>query len=285
MSKRADHVLDRIWHVSKQRHTEMSHRSLKSRPDWYFKRILSDETLDPSFCFYSPSGLMNWHSDAQIATVRCMTVENGFSRHLCLNKTYYLFWMFLSIHMWTITNFNLASDALSNAAVKRRACLATRHWVTWKETIPYIDINQHNIRISRESAELWWLDDPEVRLPAETCQQKWVWMSERFAGENSFEISIPVSFSLSVARFSVSLVTHAPDTIQNVVRTLAHRFLQNTWQRRFIFECISIIKCLITQLANLNSFDQWVTHFYDGCICIYSILTNWPNREVPPQSS
>jgi hypothetical protein len=51
--------------------------------------------------------------------------------------------------------------------------------------------------------------------------------TQRFIGEQSFEISIPASFSLSVARFSMSVVTHGPDTVQSVVWTLAHRFLQN----------------------------------------------------------
>jgi hypothetical protein len=104
-----------------------------------------------------------------------------------------LSWMFLSIYMWTIANFRLGIGAFSNAAVERWAFLAKRNLVT--------------------------------------SQKKWALMNQHFVGENTFEISIPVWFSLSVARFNVSVVTHGPDTVPNVVRTLAHRFLQSTLQK------------------------------------------------------
>jgi hypothetical protein len=35
----------------------------------------------------------------------------------------------------------------------------------------YWCINPHNIRISRESAELWWLDDPDVSGPARNASK------------------------------------------------------------------------------------------------------------------
>jgi hypothetical protein len=148
----------------------------------------------------------------------------------------------------------------------------------------YWYINQHNIRIWRESAELWRLNDPEVSRLAETRQKKWVWMNQGFARENSFELSIRAWFSLWMACFSLSVVTHRPETVPNMARTLTHHFLQSTWSRRLIFEYISIIKCLTTQFVNSNSSTPWLTRFDDDCICVNSILRSWADREVPHQS-
>jgi hypothetical protein len=88
-----------------------------------------------------------------------------------------------------------------------------------------------------------------------------------------------------MARFSMSVVIDGPETVPTMFRRLAYRFLQNTWQRRLIFECVSIIKCLIMQFLSLNSSDRCLTRFYGGCICVYSSLGSWPDREVPHQNA
>jgi hypothetical protein len=87
-----------------------------------------------------------------------------------------------------------------------------------------------------------------------------------------------------VARFSMSVVRHGSDTVPSVEGTFTHRFLQNIFQGRLIFEYASIVKCLIMQFVNSNSSAQWFTRFYDGCICVNSIQGSWPDHEVPHQS-
>jgi hypothetical protein len=69
--------------------------------------------------------------------------------------------------------------------------------ISWREKSQYLLLieNQHNIRISRESAELWRLNDPEVRQLTETRQRKWIWMRQRVVQGNTFEISIQAWFS------------------------------------------------------------------------------------------
>jgi ABC-type sugar transport system permease subunit len=153
-----------------------------------------------------------------------------------------------------------------------------------KDNTFYWYINQYNIRISWESAELWRVNDPEGSRLGKTREKEWVWMNQCFVLENAFEISNSTWFLRSVARFGMSVVAHGSVTVQNVVHMLTHRFLQNTVQGRSIFEYLSIIKCLMMQLVNSNFSHRWLTRFYDGCICVNSIQRSWPDREVLPQS-
>jgi hypothetical protein len=71
-----------------------------------------------------PSVLMNPLSDAQIAPVRCMTGESEFSRHLCLNKSYYLF----SGGFYPFTCGQLWASILARASSRMLRSSVERAW-------------------------------------------------------------------------------------------------------------------------------------------------------------
>jgi hypothetical protein len=105
------------------------------------------------------------------------------------------------------------------------------------------------------------------------CPRELVWNSHFSV---MFVISGPFYYVCSYTR-----AKYGSDRAPQACASLsAKQIIEKTY-----FEYISIIKCLIMQFLNLNSFNRWLTRFYDGCICVYSILTSWPDREVPPQSA